>query len=305
MGWADQLEGFPASYFNSILLHSCYVWGGLGFFFTEKKKDFSLLLSQILQSLQCCWWTNHCREALQGALKPLQKAAFQCCHFCLTTKALICFPFSCVGRLLLTVSLRGVLSKYSFICLWQMPLGTQLFPTDISGVFALYSLLVGLVCNGIHSWGLRLILVDLSGEYDLSFIPWALDGICSYCQLGKERYGHPSLGCCTLKRPSSCLCHKPEENPCPSKGMLEPERLLSVQWLLGWSSYHISCSVVVTKCPVLLYEFSNNFSSVSRTFYISFPFCLLLRCHRHKSKVLPFKEFICSYHSLLISSFFP
>lgn len=65
-------------------------------------------------------------------------------------KAPICFPFSCVCRLLLTVLLRGVLSKYSFICLWQMPLGTQLFPTDVSEIFALCSLLLGLVCNEIH-----------------------------------------------------------------------------------------------------------------------------------------------------------
>lgn len=36
MGWADQLEDFPASYFNSML-HSFYVWGRLGFSFTEKK----------------------------------------------------------------------------------------------------------------------------------------------------------------------------------------------------------------------------------------------------------------------------
>lgn len=52
-----------------------------------------------------------------------------------------------------------------------MPLGTPLFPADVSELFALCSLPVGLVCNGIHFIRAQIDLVDLSGEYDLSFIP--------------------------------------------------------------------------------------------------------------------------------------
>lgn len=157
--WLDWPTGrfFPASYCNSILLHSFHVWGGLEVFVRKIK-----IAGQILQPLQCCPWPD-CFQESCDRLRRQWEGSFSV------------FPFLSHLGLLLTVSLKGVLCKHSFICLWQVSPGTLLFPPDVSEVFALW---VGLVHNRIY-FIRPLILVNYSGECDLSIIPWTLAGIHS------------------------------------------------------------------------------------------------------------------------------
>jgi len=171
MGWADQLEDFPASYFNSTLLHSFWLCGvGLGFLsLTKQKSFFSFVKPDRLVSAVLLMDKPPSGSPVEGS-EASGKAAAPCrCSASPWTprrasppalRAGSCSPARSEGFEQTLVRLpRANAAGDSAVC------------TGIREVSALCSLRSGLFGTGCISLGLRLILISLSGECDLSFIP--------------------------------------------------------------------------------------------------------------------------------------
>lgn len=180
---------------QAILIVSCCTafLCAVGFFFIFIERQFTLLLSQILERLQCCRLTHRCQEALRRS-EALRGGSFSIWPFLYHHEGPDLLPLQLCVQAPVDCSAKWCFEQIFL----HLPLANTTWNSAVShwcqwGLLLCVRCCLGWFVTGSILLGLRLVLVDLSGKYGFPFIPWALDDICSYCQLGKERYVPPSL----------------------------------------------------------------------------------------------------------------